>query len=131
MVEICPPDPTDPPDPARDRLLWLADQYAEAQELISKGERRTKEVASELISLCQPGDRIQTRVGADGKPQGVRIQKPSMVWNANQAVRTLTPQQLASISEPKVSATLAKQYLPGALVDMCKLPQANPTVHLL
>lgn len=122
-------DPT--PDSVTERKRWLADQYADALEMIAKGTRNRDDIASELLAACQPGERIETRPGADGKMQGVRIQAPSMTFNAALAKKILTPDQYASICEPKPSAKLASDMLANVVVDMCRKPTANPTVHLL
>ena len=51
--------------------------------------------------------------------QGVKLVAPSKRFNADLARAVLSPAQYSSVCVPTPNATLARQLLPGAVVDMC------------
>lgn len=111
-------------DSRKAKLDQLVDQWLDAKSGIDKYNDILKQVQDELVRELGPGGRHETVPGV-----GVRVQAPAMTFNAEKARTVLTPDQYASICEPVPNLKLAVDRLPGALLDLCKVPGTKPSVR--
>jgi hypothetical protein len=113
-------------DSSKARRDHLVEEWLTAKEGADKHKRIADEAAEALIKELGIGGRHELLPGV-----GVKVQGPSMRFEDDLAREVLTPEQYASICEPKASSTLAAKMLPGVLVDQCKKPGTKPSVRPL
>ena len=119
--------PSKNPDPEPDPILkGLVEDYLDALSGIDKHETTRKQLAEQILQRLQPGQRFETQPGI-----GVRVQQPTRRWNDERAKEILTDEQWKAIQFPRPSAQIAKSVLPGALFELCKLPDDQPTLRSL
>jgi hypothetical protein len=112
--------PTPQPDPD---LAALVNDYLDLIEATEKNARRKEELTAEIVAKVPPGGKVEVLPGV-----GIRVQHPARRWSDTEAEKILTADQLALITVTKLSGTKAADMLPGALVDLCKVPGTRPTV---
>lgn len=107
-------------------LDGLVGDYLDACEAIEKHTIVKDQLADQIAAALGVGGRHEVVPGV-----GVRVQAPAARFDARKAGEVLTAEQLASISEAKPSATLAKKLLPGVLVEQCTVASGKPSVRVL
>lgn len=112
-------------DSTKARLDQLVNDYLDAKAAAEKAADTIKQRGEQIIQALPVGGRHEVVPGV-----GVRVQAPSMVFNADLARTVLTPEQYLTICESKPTATRFK-FLPGALVDQCRVPGTKPSVWVL
>lgn len=107
-------------------LDGLVNDYLTHKEAIDKHTVMCEQLGAQIVDALGVGGRHEIMPGV-----GVRVQAPAQRFDAKKAADILTAEQLASISEAKPSATLAKKFLPGVLVEQLTSPAGKPTVRAL
>lgn len=119
--------PTQQPEPDPDPILkGLVEDYLDAASAIDKHQEIKDQLADQILQRLQPGQKFETQPGV-----GVRVQLPSRRWNDQRAREMLTDEQWNAIQFARPSQQIAKSVLPGALLDLCKVPDEKPTLRQL
>lgn len=112
--------------PRDDILDGLVTDWLDVQAALEKHGRRKDDLAEQIAARLPIGGRYEIVPGV-----GVRVQAPAARFDPKKAAEVLAPEQLAAISESKPSATLAKKFLPGVLVEQLTSTTGSPSVRSL
>lgn len=107
-------------------LDGLVNDWLTHKESIDKHQEICDQIAAQIVDKLPPGSKHEVAPGV-----GVRVQAPSARFDAAKAAEILSPEQLSAISEAKPSVTLARKFLPGALVEQCQVAVGKPSVRRL
>lgn len=101
-----------------------AEEWLQAKAELEKLSTRVDELADELRAAMQPGDRVELPNGIS-----VGIRPGATRFDPRKAQQRLTPEQLATISEPRPVAELAKRLHPALLAQV--QTRTRPSVVVL
>lgn len=104
----------------------LVNDYLDAKAAAEKYGTIITQLAEQIVKELGVGGRHEVVSGV-----GVRVQAPSATFTAEKAREVLTAEQYQAISDLKPSVKIAERVLPGALVDLCRVPGAKPQVKTL
>lgn len=107
-------------------IAELVNERLELASQIKFDTTRLADIDAEIVKHVPTGERFELAEGV-----GVRVQAPSATFSVGRARDVLTPEQFAMISESKPSVALAKQFLPGAILDLCYVPGGKPSVRVI